>query len=33
VASRELTVEEIMAILPETPGRIAALTNGLTSAQ
>lgn len=29
---RELTVEEIMAILPETPRRIAALTEGLTPA-
>jgi hypothetical protein len=33
VASRDLTVEEIMAILPETPGRMAALTHGLTSEQ
>jgi hypothetical protein len=31
--ARELTVEEIMAILPETPGRIAELTEGLTRAQ
>jgi hypothetical protein len=31
--SRDLTVEEIMAILPETPRRIAALTEGLTPAQ
>lgn len=30
---RDLTVAEIMAILPETPGRIAALTRGLTPAQ
>jgi hypothetical protein len=29
----ELTVEEIMAILPETPGRIAALVEGRTEAQ
>jgi DinB family protein len=28
--ARELTVDEIMAILPETPRRIAALTEGLT---
>jgi hypothetical protein len=28
-----LTVDEIMAILPETPRRIAALTDGLTPAQ
>ena len=27
---RELTVDEIMAILPETPRRIAALTEGLS---
>ena len=31
--ARELTVEEIMAILPETPRRIAALTEGLTPAE
>ena len=31
--ARELTVEEIMAILPETPRRIAALTEGLTAAE
>ena len=30
MASRVLTVDEIMAILPETPRRIAALTEGLT---
>ena len=29
MASRALTVEEIVAILAETPGRIAALTEGL----
>lgn len=28
-----LTVEEVMAILPETPSRIAALTEGMTPAQ
>jgi len=33
MASRELTVDEIMAILPETPRRLAGLTAGLTSAQ
>ncbi|HET6379636.1 MAG TPA: DinB family protein [candidate division Zixibacteria bacterium] len=33
MASRELTVEEIMAILPETPGRLSSLTDGLTDAQ
>ncbi len=33
MASRELTVDEIMAILPETPRRIAGLTEGLTAAQ
>jgi hypothetical protein len=33
VASRDLTVEEIMAILPETPRRIGSLTEGLTAAQ
>jgi DinB family protein len=31
VARQELTVEEIMAILPETPRRMTALSNGLTS--
>ncbi len=31
--SRELTIEQVMAILPETPPRIAALTEGLTPAQ
>ena len=31
--ARVLTVEEIMAILPETPSRLADLTDGLTSAQ
>ena len=31
--ARELTVDEIMAILPETPRRIAALTEGLTPAE
>jgi hypothetical protein len=31
--ARELTVDEIMAILPETPRRIATLTEGLTPAQ
>jgi hypothetical protein len=30
---RGLTVDEVMAILPETPRRIAALTEGLTPAQ
>lgn len=30
MASRDLEVEEIMAILPETPRHIAALTKGLT---
>jgi hypothetical protein len=33
MASREVTVEEIMAILPQTPGRFAALTEGMTPAQ
>jgi hypothetical protein len=33
MARRVLTVDEIMAILPETPGRIAALTEGLTPTQ
>jgi hypothetical protein len=33
MAGRELTVDEIMAILLETPGRITALTKGLTPAQ
>jgi hypothetical protein len=33
MASRELTVDEIMTILPETPRRIAALTEGLTPTQ
>ena len=33
MASRELTVDEIMAILPETPRQIAALTTGLSSTQ
>ena len=31
--SRDLTVDEILAILSETPNRIAALTDGLTPAQ
>jgi hypothetical protein len=31
MASRDLTVDEIMAILPETPRRIAALTEGMTT--
>lgn len=31
--ARELTVDEIMAILPDTPHRLAALTHGLTPAQ
>jgi hypothetical protein len=31
--ARDLTVDEIMAILPETPGRIAALTESLTAAE
>jgi hypothetical protein len=33
MASRDLTVDEIMAILPETPPRIAALTDGVTPAR
>jgi DinB superfamily len=33
MASRVLTVDEIMAILPESPRRIAALTEGLTPTQ
>ena len=33
MASRELTVDEIMAILPETPRRLAALTEGLSPTQ
>ena len=33
MTKRELTVDEIMAILPETPRRISALTDGLTLAQ
>jgi hypothetical protein len=33
MASRVLTVDEIMAILPETSRRIAALTEGLTPSQ
>jgi hypothetical protein len=33
VPTRLLTIEEIMAILPETPRRIAALTEELTAAQ
>ncbi len=33
MAKRQLTVDEIMAILPETPGRISALADGLTAAQ
>ena len=33
MTSRLLTVEEIMAILPETPRRIAEMTAGLTSRQ
>ena len=31
--TRQLTVDQILAILPETPPRIAALTEGLTPAQ
>jgi hypothetical protein len=31
--ARDLTVDEIMEILPETPRRIATLTEGLTEAQ
>jgi hypothetical protein len=30
VTARELTVEEIMAILPSTPGRLASMTDALT---
>jgi hypothetical protein len=33
VAARDLTIDEIMAILPATPGTLAALTNELTAAQ
>jgi hypothetical protein len=33
MAQWELTVDDIMAILPETPPRIAAMTDGLTAAQ
>ena len=33
MASRALTIDEIMAILPETPRRLATLTAGLTPAQ
>jgi hypothetical protein len=33
MAGRGLTVDEIMAILPETPLRIGALTRGLTTTQ
>lgn len=33
VPTRQLTIEEIMAILPETPPRIAAMTERLTPAQ
>lgn len=33
MASRDLSVDEIMDILPETPGRIAVLTKGLTRTQ
>jgi hypothetical protein len=33
MAGRELTVDEIMAILPVTVGRIAELTDGLSEAQ
>ena len=33
MAVRELTVDEIMAILPETPRRIATVTDGLTPAE
>jgi hypothetical protein len=33
VTGRQLTIAEIMAILPETPSRVAALTEGMTSAQ
>lgn len=31
MASRDLTVDEIMAVLPETPRRIAVLTEGMTA--
>jgi hypothetical protein len=33
MAKRDLSVDEIMAILPETPRRIAALTKGMTPTQ
>jgi len=33
MAKRQLTVDEILAILPETPGRISASTDGLTAAE
>jgi len=33
MAKRHLTVDEIKAILPETPGRISALTDGLMAAE
>jgi len=33
MASRDLSIDDIMAILPETPRRIAALTVGLTPTQ
>ena len=33
MAVRELSIDEIMAILPETPGRIVALTEGRSPAQ
>jgi dihydropteroate synthase len=33
VASRELTVDEIMAILPATPDQISSLTDGLAYSQ
>jgi hypothetical protein len=33
VATRDLTVDEIMAIPPETPGRLDDLTDDMTSAQ
>ena len=33
MTKRELTVDEIMAILPETSPRISVLTDGLTPAQ
>ncbi len=32
-ALRSLTIEQVLALLPETPSRIAALTAGLASAQ